>query len=59
MSFTKFAPMMGISASCDSKHRRLTNPGIWCHFDDYQKIGDERDPSMPVLMYGHLLNVYA
>jgi hypothetical protein len=59
MSFTKFAPMMGIFISCDSKHRHPTSRGIWCHSGNYRKIGDERYASMLLPMYGHLLNVYA
>jgi hypothetical protein len=42
MSFTKFAPTMGIFIFCDSKHPHLTGLGIWCHSGNYRKIGDER-----------------
>jgi hypothetical protein len=59
ISFTKFAPMMGIFIFCDSKHPRLTGLGIWCHSGDYRKIGDERDASLPMPSSGHLLNIYA
>jgi hypothetical protein len=60
MFFTKFVPMTGISISFDSKHRRLTSLGIWCHSGDHRKIGDdELYVSMSIPLSGHLLNVYA
>ena len=41
MSFTKFAPMMGIFIFCDSKRR--TSLGIWCHSGESWTRIDEAD----------------
>jgi len=43
ISFTKFAPMMGIFISCDSKLRRPTSLGIWCHSVGWWMSTDESD----------------